>query len=416
MSGAVTRGGAGRNADPRAVGDLLDGIRIVSANDHLMEPPDLFVRAASGRDSDRVPRVVDIDRAPVWMFDGQPLNPPWPAFGSTFTQVAAAPGLNPVDVHADLVPYEELRPGCYDPKARIVDMDTDGVFASATFPFHVGFAGERFLSGGDLDLAARCVRAYNDFVLDEWCGAARDRLIPIVILPFWDAAASAREVERTAARGARGIAFPENPGVIGVPSWHSDSWDPVFAAAEAAAMPLCLHIASSPLTGMSADAPSTVYVNVANVGNMVALIEILSSRVPHRFPRLRFHLTEGAIGWLPYILEKLDYYYYGHGPYVFGSRYDPATPPSSLVPGRVYGNFIEDFFGLRMRDVIGVDQITWQADYPHLDGSWPNSRAWLAQQMADIPWSERRQILETTPCELFRFNLESTIWQRGPFA
>src|SRR5690606_27142737 len=125
--------------------------------------------------------------------------------------------------------YEDMLPGCYDPRARVLDMDIDGVQAGLSFPSFPRFAGTVFLEGEDKELALLCVKAWNDHMLDEWCAAAPDRLIPIVILPLWSVDESVAEIERTAAKGAKAISFPENPVPLGLPSFHTDHWDPVLS-------------------------------------------------------------------------------------------------------------------------------------------------------------------------------------------
>jgi predicted TIM-barrel fold metal-dependent hydrolase len=136
-----------------------------------------------------------------------------------------------------------MLPGCYDVNARLADMDLDGVHAQMCFPSFPGFAGGTFFSAEDKDLAAACVVAWNDFILDEWSAAAPDRFIPMVMVPFWDVEASVAEVQRTAAKGAKAITFTEAPHRLGLPSFHGDHWDPFLAAAQEAQMPLCLHSA-----------------------------------------------------------------------------------------------------------------------------------------------------------------------------
>jgi len=154
-----------------------------------------------------------------------------------------------------------MRPGCYDPIARVADMDRAGIAASLCFPSFPRFCGQTFYEATDRELGLLCVRAYNDWMLDEWCGSAPGRLIPQIIIPLWDPQAAATEIDRCASLGARALTFSENPARLGLPSIHSRDryWDPVFAAAAANEVVLCTHIGSSShVPSVSDDSPSLV--------------------------------------------------------------------------------------------------------------------------------------------------------------
>jgi len=244
------------------------------------------------------------------------------------------------------------------------------------------------------------VQAYNDFVIDEWCGFDPRRQIPLVLLPLWDVAASVAEVERTASTGAKAVSFPENPAPLGLPSWHSRAWDPVLAAVEEAGLPLCMHFGTSgQMTGTSDDCPDSVRYTLLACNSMGLAADLLLSGVFVRFPRLRVALSEGGIGWMPYFLERIDYTWEGH------RRMEPAIDfgvrPSEMFAGHVYGCFIDDEAGLEQRHRIGVGQILWESDYPHTDSAWPHSRERLAERVQGIPDDEVRQMVETNASELF---------------
>ena len=286
-------------------------------------------------------------------------------------------------------------------------MDLDGVWAQLCFPSFARFAGTRFLECRDRDLALLCVQAYNDFVIDEWCGFDPSRQIPLVLLPLWDVAACVAEVERTASRGAKAVSFPENPAPLGLASWHSRAWDPVLAAVEEAGLPLCMHFGTSgQMTGTSDDCPDSVRYTLLACNSMGLAADLLLSGVFVRFPRLRVALSEGGIGWMPYFLERIDYTWEGH------RRMEPETDfgvrPSEMFAGHVYGCFIDDEVGLDQRHRIGVGQILWESDYPHTDSAWPHSRERLAERVQAIPDDEVRRMVETNAAELFGLVLGAT--------
>jgi predicted TIM-barrel fold metal-dependent hydrolase len=380
---------------------LRDTMKLISTDDHVVEHPRVWSDRLPRRYLDVGPRIVEDGGAQVWDFEGRR----YPQIG--LNAVAGRPreeyGLEPTR-------YDELRPGCYDPVARVADMDMDGVQAQLCFPTFPKFSGTVFLQADDKDLALLCVQAYNDFMLDEWCGAAPDRLIPLVILPLWSPRLATQELERCAAKGAKAVSFPENPAPLGLPSFHTDAWDPVFAAAQDAELPLCMHFGSSgqgPHT--SDDAPFPVSIALFGCNSMYTTADLLFSRVFHKFDTLKVALAEGGIGWVPYMLERIDYTWERHRYY---TEIDKQTRPSDLFRKHVWGCFIDDEFGLRNRHDIGVDHITWEGDYPHSDSNWPNSRQRAADVLADVPDEEVHKIVELNARELLCFDADLAVVSR----
>jgi hypothetical protein len=173
----------------------------------------------------------------------------------------AAVGFDRDDMTMSPITYDEMRPGCYEPKARIADMESNWVEASLCFPSFPRFCGQTFLEAKDREVALACVLAYNDWMVDEWCGDSEGRLIPLCIIPLWDAELAAAEVRRNAARGVRAVCFSEIPPHLGLPSIHSGTWDPFFAACEETRTVVCMHIgSSSKMPATSAVTPCPRYV------------------------------------------------------------------------------------------------------------------------------------------------------------
>jgi predicted TIM-barrel fold metal-dependent hydrolase len=285
-------------------------------------------------------------------------------------------------------------------------MDLDGVWAQVCFPSFARFAGTRFLECQDRQLALLCVQAYNDFMIDEWCGHDPARQIPLALLPLWDIDASVAELERSAAKGARAVSFPENPAPLGLPTWHSRAWDPVLAAAEAAGLPLCMHFGTSgQTTATSPDCPDSVRYTLLACNSMGLAADLLLSGVFARFPGLRVALSEGGIGWIPYFLERVDWTWEGHRK--MEPRIDFGVRPSEMFAGHLFGCFIVDEAGLEQRHRIGVSQVMWESDYPHPDSAWPHSRQRLADGVVDIPDDEVRLMVETNARRLFGLGVDS---------
>jgi predicted TIM-barrel fold metal-dependent hydrolase len=355
------------------------------------------------------PRILDIDPAAPGE-DGGPPGPAqvWAYEGRRYPQMAlnAVAGRPREEYGLEPTSYADILPGCYDPIARVADMDLDGIQAQLCFPSFPKFSGTVFLQSDDKELALLCVQAWNDFMIDEWCGAAPDRFIPLAIVPLWDPRLAAAEVERVAGKGAKAISFPENPAPLGLPSFHTDHWDPVFAAAQEAELPLCMHFGSSGKAPMTADdAPFAVAIALFGCNSMYATADLLFSQVFHRFDRLQVALSEGGIGWIPYLLERLDYTWERHR-YYTGINQEVA--PSDLFRRHFSGCFIDDEFGVSVRHAIGVDRITWECDYPHSDSNWPHARKRAAETLAGVPDDEVHQIVELNARALFHFDADLT--------
>lgn len=369
-------------------------MKLLSTDDHLIEPPLLWSDRLPARYRNLGPRVVELPRrvgrppAEVWTYEDRryPYIGPNAVVGKKFRAFTR---------------YDEMIPGCYDPNARLRDMDLDGVWGALCFPSFPRFAGTVFLEGRDRGLALLCVRAWNDFVLDEWCAAAPDRFIPVVILPLWNVQACVSEIYRTAGKGAKAISFPENPVLHGLPPFHTDDWDPVFSAAEETGMPICLHFGPSdepPVAGPGA--PSAVTIALFGSNSMYATADLLFSPVFRRHPALKVGLSEGGIGWMPYLLARMDGTWERYRSY---QNLDQDARPSELFRRHFHGCFIDDRFGVEVRHHIGVERITWECDYPYSYSYWPKSRAHAAEVLAEVPDDEVHQMVELNARRFYNF-------------
>jgi predicted TIM-barrel fold metal-dependent hydrolase len=373
---------------------LPDDVQPFSVDDHLIEPPETWLSRLPKKYLESCPRVIrDESGKDTWLYQGStyPIN-----------SLGAVAGLTPEQFSTDAANFSDMRRACYDSVARLVDMDADGVAVQTCFPTFGRFGGARFLEGPDRELGLLCVQAYNDFVLDEWCAAAPERYVPVVILPLWDAALSAKELERAIGKGAKAVAFVENPPNVGLPSWHTDFWDPVFAVANEAGVPICMHIGSSgKLIDGSPESPYAVHVAVTGCNSMVAATDIVYSRILQKFPSLKVVLSEGEAGWAPHLLERLDYVWERHR---FHSGLDAANRPSDLFRRHIWLCFISDEHALKSRHEIGIDHLLWETDYPHSDSLWPESAHALAKSFAELPDEDARAIAELNARALFDFH------------
>jgi predicted TIM-barrel fold metal-dependent hydrolase len=278
-------------------------------------------------------------------------------------------------------------------------MDRDGIQAATLFATFPRYCGQTFAEAPNKDLSLLCVQAYNDWMLDEWCAAAPERYVPMVIVPLWDPQLAAEEVRRTAAKGAKAVSFSENPSALGLPSFWTTHWDPFLSAVEEVGTPLCMHIGSSSrMTIPSPESSPTVPITLCGLNSMSASTDLIFSGTLHRHPDLKIALSEGGSGWVPYLVDRMDYTWERTRLDV-----DRSERPSDLFRRHFWTCIISDPVAVRLRDMIGIDRLMWECDYPHNDSNWPHAREGLKKELADVPDADAARIAEINARELFDF-------------
>lgn len=359
--------------------------RIISVDDHIMEPRDLWQREVPASLRERAPRVSrekvtlhfegghygfergtsDGRWCDVWLFDDLVMP----------TGLLHGPaGMPSEEQHNIPAVYEDFREGVYDQRARIADMDRNHVEAAINYPnTFPRFAGQGFAERADKDLALTCLRIYNDWMIDEWCGGeGKGRLIPLTLVPLWDAELAADEVRRCADKGSFAIAFSENPSKFGFPSLYTSAWDVLWSACEDTDTTVSMHIgSSSTMPSTSEDAPLETSMALSSQNAQGSLVDWVFSGTLTRFPRLKIAFAESQVGWMPYLLERMDIVW-REAPGNHDLGIDRA--PSEIVRGRVWGCVFDDQHGLNSREAVGLEAILFETDYPHTDGTWPHSR------------------------------------------
>jgi predicted TIM-barrel fold metal-dependent hydrolase len=368
---------------------------LVSVDDHLVEPPDLFAGRIPARYVDQAPRVERRDDgSDVWVWNGGVI----PNIG-----LNAVAGRPREEYGVEPTAFDEMRPGCYDVHERIKDMNAGGVLASMCFPSFPGFSGRALAAAGDKDLALAVIRAYNDWHIEAWCGSYPGRFIPMALPVLWDAEAAAAEVRRVAAKGCHSVTFTENPASLGYPSFHDPYWDPLWAALCDEGVVLSVHLGSSgSITVTSPDAPVDVMITLQPMNICAAASDLLWSRVLKEFPPLRIALSEGGTGWIPYFLDRVDRTYEMHHLWTgqdFGGRL-----PSEVFRDHFLTCFVADPVGLALRHQIGIDNISWECDYPHSDSSWPNAPEELVEHGRGVPDEDLAKIGYENACRWYSFD------------
>jgi predicted TIM-barrel fold metal-dependent hydrolase len=354
----------------------VDDLILVSVDDHVVEPPDMFDGRLAERFRDGAPRVVHKhDGTDVWTYDGKEI----PNIG-----LNAVAGRPPDEYGMEPTSFDEIRPGCYDIHERVRDMNANGVLGSMCFPSFPNLCGQLFARSSDKELGLAVLQAYNDWHIDEWCGSYPGRFIPLALPPLWDPQLMAREIHRVADKGCHAVSFSENPEKLKLPSLHNDHWDPFWQACCDADTIVCMHIgSSSTLVITSVEAPIDVLISLQPVNIVQAAADLLWSPVLRKFPTLRFALSEGGIGWIPYFLDRVDWIYQRHHQWT-GQDFGDMLP-SQLFRERIVTCFIDDPSGLESRHRVGIDSICWESDYPHSDSTWPTSAETLAKSLDPLP-------------------------------
>jgi predicted TIM-barrel fold metal-dependent hydrolase len=369
--------------------------RLIDLDAHVVEPPDLWSSRLPRRYQDAGPRVELLPNGHATMVEGAYVEAPgqdgplvaWWRYEdhqASVKRTIAAAGFSADEVHLEGVTYDDIRPGCWQPEARLADMELNGVEMQMCFPNYPRFCGQQFLWGQDKSLAELCVRAYNDWMVEEWCGSSEGRLIPLCLIPLWDVDLAIAEVERNAARGVRAVAFSEIPAYLGLDSLYTRYWEPFFAACQACETVLCMHIGSGTKTPQtSADAPVAVGGTIIFGNTAASLADFIFSGVLHRHPGLRLLYAEAQVGWIPYVLERADDVWSTHRGWADSQVHCPE-PPSTYYYRQVVSSFFKDRVGVELIDRVGAGNVVFETDYPHQDGTWPRSRHAAAQQFGEL--------------------------------
>ncbi len=390
--------------------------KIVSVDDHVIEPADVWTSRLPSKYSEVWPRTMqerghmnfvggvfsyepsdDGELCDWWLYED--LKVPQ-------TRLSAAAGFDRDDVKVVGITYEEMRKGCWDPVARLEDMDANWTEAQMCFPSFPRFCGQTFMEAKDKELSDLCVKAYNDWMVEEWCGGSDGRLIPLTIVQLWDADLAAAEVMRNAARGVKAVCFSEIPPYLGLPSIHTDYWEPLFRACAETNTVINMHIgSSSKMPSTSTDAPAAVGSTLTFGNAMSSMTDWLFSGWLERFPTLKIAYSEGQIGWIPYILERADKVWHDNRAWGgFGEKV--PEPPSTYYYRQMYGCFFDDEYGLDNLEKVGVSNVCFETDYPHSDSTWPNSRETAIKLMGHLPPDVLRKLMRGNAIEMLGLDLD----------
>jgi predicted TIM-barrel fold metal-dependent hydrolase len=407
---------------------------MISVDDHVIEPAHVWTDRLPKRHLERGPHFVVGTGGPTWVFEDQEVP-----IGGAVTN-GAIPELAKRQVPWRMLDFDRIHPSCYDPVERSKAMDQDHVLASLVFANLPGFCGNLFTRAKDKDLALLCVKAWNDWMLDEWCADAPGRFIPNALVPLWDSHEAAKELERMASRGVRAFSFSQHPHKLGLPSIHDAGryWDPLFSVANDAEIVICTHLgSSSSLPRTSDDAPNPVSQIMFQLWGQDTLIDWLFSGQFQRFPNLKLALSENGISWIPAVLQVSEWMQGmartmdtipGDSENEPTVSYEDGEEDTNEVSGKaffavaqrsreqwrvpavreqfrdhVFGCFIDDPHGIKNLDEIGVDNVMIETDFPHSSTRFPNSAQLAGERLASLSEEDRYKILQGNARRVFRF-------------
>lgn len=364
---------------------------VISVDDHAFEPPSLFDQVPA-KYRDMAPRFVEVEGRPGWLITGEM---------HFFTGLDGAANRPISEWRSRKMRVQDFRPSVWDVEARVRDMDLVGVWASLCFPSITwGFAGTALNRIPDLDVAHACVQAYNDWVVEEWWGPQPDRLIPCQLPFLLDPVRAAAEIRRNAARGVHAVSFVENTSALGLPSVHTDHWDPFFRACEETETALNLHVGSSGrISSPSPETPDPAHVALFPLNGIEAVVDWVFSGVPERFPDVRIVLSEAGISWVPMVVERLNR----------ANRQRAAAPqawrgpahPVDLLHRNFWFTSIEDPSSFRQLDVINEDHVMLEVDFPHTDSTWPDSQELFRSELEHLSVATVRKICFENAARLY---------------
>lgn len=386
-------------------------VPVISVDDHLIEPADLFEGRLPARLAPRAPRVVELaDGSQAWEFEDKR----YPNVG-----LNAVAGRRREDWSMDPARFDEMRPGCFDIHARVQDMDIAGIWAALCFPSLVaGFCGSVFSRADDPELGLACVRAWNEWHREAWAAPYPERIIPLQLPWLPDVTVAADEVRRNAEHGFKAVSLPEFPAQLGLPSIFTDHWDPLFQACQETQTVVCLHTGASAWAPLpSPGPPFELLPTLFPVNALIAAAEWLWAGVGVRFPDLSIALSEGGIGWVPMLMDRVDYVADHSASGDESTSWHGDMRPSDVLARNFWFCTIDDPSMVPLLDRMGIDHVMVECDYPHADSSWPDTQDTVARTLGTLPDARLRAVAAGNAATLFRHPLpEHDDWRGDSMA
>lgn len=381
---------------------LFEKYKVIDVDTHITEPANVWTDRVASKWGDKVPHIRNVEGRDVWFIGDTPVGGPglYTMAGHTGTYPDAPMG------------YQDIPAASYDAKARLELMDEENIHGMVLYPNLGGFGSGGFLRLGEPELMLECVTAYNDFLV-EWASADPNRLLPVMALPFWDVAASVEEIQRSAAKGHRAVLFGSRPETFGEPPLAHPHWDPVWAAAQEAGLPISFHIGSGDLSDLMHDKAEMGFKanfargsSLALLDNQSCLAGLIFGGVCARFPGLDFVSVESGAGWLACALELFDWQWVNNEVAKEHPEYDLL--PSEYFERQVYGSFWFEKRAIGSAIERFPNNVMWETDYPHPTSQYPSPNSiavrpadYAEEALSGVDEDVVRAILQDTPARLY---------------
>jgi uncharacterized protein len=391
---------------------VLEGLHLIDADSHYSEPYDLWTSRAPAKFRDRVPQVREDSEGKLrWWLADKPL---FMAGGASFVdKTGKKTPMHTVDITRGMR-WEDIHEASYDAGVRLKVMDQLGIWAQVVYPNTMGFAAYAMIQQVDRETGAAIVSIYNDAIA-EWQQQGKDRLFPMAVLPFWDIGASVKEAQRAAGMGLRGVTMAGNPHLGGLPDLGQPAWEPLYEALQDLGMPINIHVGSTASTGedshtaawpsLEPRAVKPVNSVQMELANSRFISNLCVSDIMLKYPSLKWVSVESGIGWIPYVLERIDYEYRETFPDL-----PPVSKPPALEMFRrgIYGTFWFEHAGpVLLLDYLGADNIMWETDFPHPTCLYPSPAERSAKALAGVDRQKIRKIMQDNAARLYKVPLPS---------
>ncbi len=376
---------------------------IVSADDHVIEHPEVWTsRISRSRFSDRVPHLQrQPDGSECWMVEGNRL----PLLGT------GSAGALRSDRSGEPRRFEEVPAQAWKPLQRLAAMDRDGIDYSVLYPSVAGVAGETFARVADPELELACVRAYNDFLIDEWA-AVSPRFVPQCLIPLASIESAVAEIRRAAKRGHKAVIVPPVPDRLreGAPHINELAYEPLWNICEELDLPVCFHAGSlpqlelAPYAGLSPRLTEAMRAITRPAGITSIISNFIVSRIAERHPKLKVIFGESTVGLVPYILEVADYAFVQRG---LQRQFNYDLTLSDIFRRNCYAVSWYDNAGIRQTcDYVGAKNILWASDFPLATSTWPDSRSFISRFSERLSEVQRQRVLCYNAAELYKLDIK----------
>lgn len=387
---------------------ITDEIKVIDVDTHVTEPVDIWTSRVSKKWGDKVPHVREHPESgnPVWFLNDKPSAG---VAATTYAGWKKWPPESPPTL-------EDTDPASWDSSKRLERMDEYGIFAQVIYPNVAGFGSQNFLRLEDPDLMIECVQAYNDFLTD-WCAVDPNRLLPISAMPFWNVEQCVAEIERTAKLGHKGVLFTGKPDRYGAEPLAHPQWEPVWSACEEYEQTLNFHIGSGGIDGLIGFPGNGYHANYAKgtvqlfLNNNDAVMEVISSGICHRHPKLNVVSVESGIGWIPFLLEAFDWQWLNSGVRDEHPEYDLL--PSEYFKRQIFACFwFEQQSAIDAIRSVGADSFLYETDFPHPTSMSPGPKSYaekpkdfIEQTFSVLTEEERVKVLRDNAARLYHVDV-----------